>query len=160
MNVMSRVKTIALMLAVVIVVIGLLFTLNMSIYEATARSRNARPNRIWTSANLEVYSDSACTQSLTSIDWGTVSSGDSVTKTLYLKNQGRTSVRLSLITVNWSPRIAYGLIVVNWNREGATLVAGQTLSATLTLSASPTASGFTTFGVNVVILGQGYRNYY
>jgi hypothetical protein len=151
---MARAKNIALMFAVAFIAIGLLLTLNLSTYEATARK-----SKITASAKLEVYSDQACTQSLTSIDWGTVSIGDSVTKTFYIKNQGRHPLKLSLITTNWNPNSAHDLLVINWNREGATLAAGRTASATLTLSASPSASDFTTFGVNVVIFGEKYRNY-
>lgn len=151
---MALAKNIALMFAVAFIAIGLLLTLNLSTYEATARK-----SKITVSAKLEVYSDQACTQTLTSIDWGTVSIGDSVTKTLYIKNQGRHPLTLSLTTTNWNPNSAQGLLVVNWNREGATLAAGRTASAALTLSASPNASDFTTFGVNVVIFGEKYRNY-
>ena len=156
---MSRVKKISLIFAVAFVVAGLLLTLNFSTYEVTARYRSASSSRISSSANLEVFSDSACTQSLTSIGWGTVSSGNSVTKTVYIKNQGRYPLTLSLITTNWNPSNAQAFITVNWNRESATLMAGRTVSATLTLSASPSASGFTTFGFNVVIFGERYRNY-
>ena len=151
---MSRAKKIALTVAVTSIVIGLLLTFNLSTYEATAKK-----SRIKASAKLEVYSDQACTQSLTSIDWGTVSLGDSVTKIFYIKNQGRHPLTLSLTTTNWNPNIAHGLLVVNWNREDTILAAGRTASATLTLSASPSASNFTTFGVNVVIFGEKYRNY-
>ena len=156
---MPRVENIALMFAVAFVIVGLMLTLNNATYEATAKFRTARTGRISASANLEVFSDSACAQSLTSIEWGTVSSGNSVTKTVYIKNQGRYPLTLSLITTNWNPSNAQAFITVNWNRESATLAAGRTVSAILTLSASPGASGFTTFGFNVVIFGERYRNY-
>ena len=158
-NVMSRAKKISLILAVAFVVTGLLLTLNFSAYEATARYRSTSSSRISMSANMEVYSDRACTQSLTSIEWGTVTSGNSVRKTVYIKNQGRYPLTLSLVTTNWNPSNAQGFIIVDWNHEGATLAAGRTMWATLTLSASPSASSFTIFGFDVVIIGERYRNY-
>ena len=156
---MSRVKKISLIFAVAFVVAGLLLTLNFSTYEVTARYRSASSSRISSSANLEVFSDSACTQSLTSIGWGTVSSGNSVTKTVYIKNQGRYPLTLSLITTNWNPSNAQGFIRVDWYREGVTLTVGRTVSAILTLSASPSASSFTIFSFDIVIIGERYRNY-
>ena len=41
-----------------------------------------------TALNVGVYSDSACTQSLTSISWGQIAPGGSVPKTIYIKNTG------------------------------------------------------------------------
>ena len=155
---MSRAKKISLMFAVAFIVTGLLLTLNFSTYEATARYRSST-SRISMSVNVEVYSDRACIQRLTSVNWGTISSGDSVTKTVYIKNQGRYPLTLSLITTNWNPSNAQGFIIVDWNREGVTLTVGRTVSAILTLSASPSASSFTIFSFDIVIIGERYRNY-
>ena len=42
-------------------------------------------------ANLGIYSDSACTQRITSINWGNLSPSSSVTRTVYIKNTGNTA---------------------------------------------------------------------
>lgn len=105
--------------------------------------------------SLGVYSDSACTQNLTSIDWGTLSPGGSVTRTIYVKNTGNTQITLSMTPANWNPASANGPITLTWNREGTTLSAGQSTSATLTLSVSSSISGITSFSVNIVISGTG-----
>jgi hypothetical protein len=105
--------------------------------------------------DLAVYSDSACTKSMTSFNWGNISPGATVTDTVYIKNTGGTQVTLSLSVSNWNPAAANGPITISWNREGTTLAANQVLSATITLSVSPNASGFTTFSVNAVITGTG-----
>jgi hypothetical protein len=108
-----------------------------------------------TTVNVGVYSNNACTQSLTSIDWGSLSPGDSVTVTIYVKNTGAVPITLSMTKANWNPPSANGPITLTWNREGNTLAAGQSISATLTLSVSSSVSGITAFGVNVVITGTG-----
>jgi hypothetical protein len=108
-----------------------------------------------TTVNVGVYSDSACTQNLTSINWGTVSPGGSVTKTIYVKNTGSVQITLSMTETNWSPTSANGPITITWNKEGTTLTAGATATATLTLSVSSGISGITTFSVNIVIAGSG-----
>jgi hypothetical protein len=108
-----------------------------------------------TAVNVGVYSNSACTQNLTSINWGTVSPGDSVTRTIYVKNTGNSQVTLSMTKTNWNPTSANGPITVTWNRESTTLVADQVTTATLTLSVSESVSGITDFSVEIVITGTG-----
>ena len=108
-----------------------------------------------TTVNVGVYSDSAYSQPLTSIDWGTISPGTTVTRTIYVKNTGNTQITLSMTTNGWSPTSANGPLTLTWNREGTTLSAGISTAATLTLSISSSISGITTFSVNIVITGTG-----
>ncbi|MEM2969137.1 MAG: hypothetical protein QXJ76_07555 [Candidatus Bathyarchaeia archaeon] len=105
--------------------------------------------------NVEVYSDSAGSQPLTSIDWGTISPGATVTRTIYLKNTGSVQMTLSMTTSNWSPTSANGPITIFWDKEGATLAPGQTTSAVITLRVSSSISGISSFSVNIVITGTG-----
>jgi hypothetical protein len=108
-----------------------------------------------TTINVGVYSDNACTQTLTSIDWGTISPGTTVTRTIYVKNTGNTQVTLSMTTNSWSPASANGPLTLTWNREGTALNPGISTAATLTLTVSSSVSGITTFSVNIVITGSG-----
>src|SRR4030067_1818018 len=77
-----------------------------------------------TTVNDGVYSDSACTQTLTSIDWGTISPGTTVTRTIYVKNTGNSQITLSMTTNGWSPTSANGPLTLTWNKEGTSLSAG------------------------------------
>jgi hypothetical protein len=106
-------------------------------------------------ANIGVYSDSACTQSLTSVNWGNLSPGGSVARTIYVKNLGTTQVTISMTGANWNPTSADGPLTLTWNREGTVLSANQVATATLTLSVSSSISGITTFNVDIVITGTG-----
>lgn len=106
-----------------------------------------------TAINVGVYSDSACTIELTSINWGIISPGNSVNTTIYLKNTGNAPITLSTTTTNWNPANADGPITLTWNREGTTLSVNQVTTATLTLSISESISGITNFSVEVVITG-------
>jgi hypothetical protein len=108
-----------------------------------------------TTVNVGVYSDSRCTQPLESIDWGSLSPGSEVTKTMHIKNAGNTSITLSMTKSNWNPASANGPITLSWNKEGTSLTFGQTTTATLTLSVSSSISGITTFGVDIIITGTG-----
>jgi hypothetical protein len=103
--------------------------------------------------NVGVYSDSACSQSLGSLDWGDLSPGDSVNRTVYVKNTGNMEITLSMTTTNWSPANANGPLTLIWDKEGTKLSSGQGTFATLTLGVSESISGVTTFSVQILISG-------
>ena len=105
--------------------------------------------------NVGVYSDSACTLNLTSINWGLVYPGDSASRTIYVKNGGNIPLTLSMDAAGWNPVAAAGQIAISWDRETFALGPGQSTSASLTLGISPSVSGITDFSVNVVISGSG-----
>lgn len=100
-----------------------------------------------------VYTTSACTTKVTSLDWGTLAPGDSKTQTVYIKNEGSVPIVLSMTVGNWTPSNAQNYITVTWNRQSTTLTAGSVISATLTLSVSSSISGITTFSFDITITG-------
>jgi hypothetical protein len=106
-----------------------------------------------TTVNVGVYSDSACNLPLTSIDWGTISPGNIVTRIIYVKNTGTAQITLSMTKTDWNPPSADGPITLTWDKGGTTLNANQVATATLTLSVSSSISGITIFSVNIVITG-------
>ena len=103
--------------------------------------------------NVGLYMNSACTQKLESIEWGDIAPGESVDKTIYLKNTGTTMIELSMTTNNWNPSIASGPITITWNKEGILLEPSETTSATLTLETLEDTAGITTFSVSILIIG-------
>ena len=106
-----------------------------------------------TAVNVGVYTNSACTTNCTSINWGTLAPGTSVTITVFVKNTGTVPVKLSMTKTNWAPSNAGTYLTVTWNREGYSLAAGNSVSATFTLTASASAGALTTFSFDLVITG-------
>jgi hypothetical protein len=107
-----------------------------------------------TSANCGVYSDSGCTIPLSSIDWGNLTAGGTVTQTIYIKNTSSgLPLTLNMTTTHWSPASANGPITVTWNQEGTILSPGQSTVATLTLTVSSSEVGITDFSVQISITG-------
>lgn len=104
--------------------------------------------------NVGVFADSACTQNLTAISWGSVYPGESVSRTVYVKNTGNAPITLSMAAAGWNPAAANGSISIGWDREGVSLISGQVVAATLTLSTSPSISGMN-FSVTIIITGSG-----
>jgi hypothetical protein len=106
--------------------------------------------------NVGVYSDSQCTQNLTSISWGNIAPGGTATYTIYVKNSGTVQMTLNMTTNSWNPASANGPITLIWNKEATVLSAGSSTSATLTLTVSSSiSSSITTFSFNIVITGTG-----
>jgi archaellum component FlaG (FlaF/FlaG flagellin family) len=110
---------------------------------------------ITTSPNIGVYSDSACTTNMTSINWGSIAAGGTATQTVYVKNTGTGTMTLSLTASNWSPSGASTYITISWNQQGTQLSAGGSVAATLTLTVSSSITGITSFSNTITISGTG-----
>lgn len=104
---------------------------------------------------MGVYSDSACTQTLTSIAWGTVAPGGSTSRTIYVKNTGTVQMTLSMTKASWNPAGANGPITITWDKESSNVVPGAVATATLTLTVSSSISGITNYSVDITIAGTG-----
>ncbi len=139
---------------VTLVAVAVVVALVTALVSGARVSTKAIPSTgVVASANLGVYADSACTQPLTSISWGTVSPGDSITKTLYVKNTGTQPVTLTMSKTNWNPATADGPLGISWDRENSVLSANSVSTATLSMTVSPAVSGVSTFSVDIVISG-------
>jgi len=105
--------------------------------------------------NVEVYWDSQCTQSVTLVGWGTHEPGDSINRTIYIKNAGNAPMTLALTSSGWDPAEAVNHITLSWDKEGEVLDANVVAQAVLSLDISETVTGITDFSFNIVIEGSG-----
>jgi hypothetical protein len=104
--------------------------------------------------NLALFSNSACTTSLSVIDWGTITPGNNQTRTVFIKNTGvGTSLTLSISTNSWNPSTADGPITISWDKEGAIIAPGRAIAAVITLESSSSIVDVTTFSVQILISG-------
>ena len=99
--------------------------------------------------NLGVYKDRSCTQGLTSIDWGTIYPGNSVTVQAYVRNQGTVNMTLQKALSNWNPSTASSYLSVNWNYTGQIITPSQVVHLGLTLVVSPNVKDVTAFSFNI-----------
>ncbi len=146
-------KKIVLSITVLIVVATVL---TATTYAALSTNRNlSTTGTVDVSANLGVYSDSACTTTLSTISWGNLTPGESTTQTIYVKNTGAgVSLSLSMATSSWNPSSANGPIIITWNRENTVLTPGQVTTATITLTVSSSITDVTNFSVQISITGE------
>ena len=103
--------------------------------------------------NVGVYTDSQCTQNCTAISWGTLSPGNSTTRTIYVKNTGSVPITLTMTNGTWTPTTANTVLTLTWNRQDTILNAGQSTFATLTLTAASNTGNLTSFSFNIIITG-------
>ena len=104
--------------------------------------------------NVGVYSDSACTQTLSLVNWGTLPPGTSANKTIYVKNTGNALITLNMTITSWNPATASSYITLTWNQQNAQLAPGYSVPALLVLSVSSNVTGFTDFNCTTIISGQ------
>jgi hypothetical protein len=106
-----------------------------------------------TAVNLGVYSDSACTQTVTALNVGTLNPGSNATQIIYIKNTGNVPETLTMTANNWTPTNATSSLTLSWNQQNTVLNAGQPIQAILTLTAGLNTGSLTTFSCNVTLTG-------
>jgi hypothetical protein len=107
--------------------------------------------------NIGVYSNSACTNTVTSLNWGTIEAGGSTQQTIYIEDTGGAPMTLSITVTGWNPSTATNYITLTWTGQGQQIQPGanNALAVTLTLSVSPSITGITNFGNSITISGTG-----
>ena len=101
--------------------------------------------------NIEIYSDQTCTVKLSSIDWGSLTPGQSKSVTCYLKSTSTVNSTLSMSTGSWNPTSASSYISLSWNREGYKIKPAEVVSTTLTLTVSQSITGISSFSFTITI---------
>ena len=128
---------------------------SFGVYGLLSSSRNISSSGIVKAVNVEVYWDQGGTQIVDYIDWGFAEPGDTVSKTVFVKNSGNAPLTLGLSYSDWVPIEAGDFITLAWDQEGTTINAGDVQQAVLTLSISDDINGITDFSFNIVIEGNG-----
>ena len=101
-----------------------------------------------------VYWNSSCSNSVTSVNWGTVAPGSTNDVTVYIKNEGNAAETLSSTAENWNPSIASTYMTLTWDYAGQVIDVGEVVQVTLSLTVSDTIEGITSFSFDIVIVGS------
>ena len=102
-----------------------------------------------------IYSDQACLNAIASIDWGTISPGSNVNKTVYIRNEGNSAATLTLAVSNWNPSNSPTYMTLRWDYAGQSVSKGQVIQVKFTLGVSSSISGITSFGFDMTITASG-----
>lgn len=111
--------------------------------------------RIVIPPELGVYSDSACTVHVASLDFGTFAPGENVSRSFFVRNEGSEVGVLSLASQNWSPTVAKEYLVLSWNLEGQEIAGAAVKEAVLNIRALSTLtneSGVSSFSFDAVLI--------
>jgi hypothetical protein len=136
---------------IALALIGTVIT--VAVAAALSASVSIPLNGTISTVNVEAYSDSACTVPVTSLSMGSISPGESVTRTIYIKNSGSIPVTLTMTTSGWNPTSASSYLTLSWTRQNHVLIAGASVSAELTLTADSDTGSLTVFSCSVTITG-------
>jgi uncharacterized protein (DUF2237 family) len=105
-------------------------------------------------AGIGVYWDAGCTQSVDSINWGSLINGGTEDIVMYVRNEGNDTSILELATRDWQPGNAYLWLNFSWSCGSITIGPGQVVQVTLALSvASSFSGGFSGFSFSIVFEG-------
>lgn len=104
--------------------------------------------------DIDVYNDRACTQLKSSVVWGEIEAGGSVSEVIFIKNEGDGGVVLVLTTENWDPVEAADDMQLSWDYDDSTIEPGAVLEITLTLAVNSSISGIDVFSFDIVIFGS------
>lgn len=105
-----------------------------------------------------VYLDDNCTNQVTSIDWGTLTPGDSGQISLYVRNENTSLCSLLLNTTNWnqtnidqSQNNATDYLKLRWNYDDSPLAPNEIRNVTFFLDVNQTITGISNFSFDMVI---------
>lgn len=104
---------------------------------------------------VAIYSDSSVSDSLYSVDWGSLEPGAEKNVDCYIQNTGGFASVLSLETDNWGPAEAANYISLSWDYDGQVLDVGEVIPVTLILTVSEDIEGISSFFFDITIIGSG-----
>jgi hypothetical protein len=151
----NRKRTIITLVASVIFILNLFFFTVISGQVLVRTNMYSYGSIQIQTAGVTAYKDASCTTLVTEFPWGSLAPGSSGTNIIYLKNEGHTSLTLSLNTTNWNPTNAPNYITLNWNYNGQTIAPNQVIQIIFTLSVSQNISGINSFSFEIIIDGTG-----
>jgi hypothetical protein len=144
-----KIATIALIGTVIILAIAI----GIIEYTLTLHSTGTVDIR---TVNCSVWYNQQATQQATAINWGNLPPNSAVNVTIYIRNDGNTSVNYTISVSNWSPASAPNYISLTYDLHGAQNIApNQVISCTLTDAIAPNITGITTYSYDITITATG-----
>lgn len=104
---------------------------------------------------LGVYWDLPCTNATSSLEFGQLEPGSSKDFTLYLRNEGDSTLTLNMATESWNPANAADYLTLTWNREGQEISPDEVIAFVITLSVSEDITGINAFSLDIILSGTG-----
>ncbi|NWG11166.1 hypothetical protein HXY33_05390 [Candidatus Bathyarchaeota archaeon] len=106
-----------------------------------------------TTGNLKVFWDQSCTQSVITIDWGTIMWGQTKQIMVFIRNDGNQTLYLNLKTSNWNPSYAYDSLLFSFNRTKLLVSAEEVDKIILRLYVSLVTQNIHKFSFDIIFEG-------
>ena len=145
-------------LTVILLTVAALAVAITTIAAITVNQSISSSGTISTGPNVGVYSNSACTNAITSISWGSIEVGGSTSQTIYIEDTGGVAMTPSISVSNWIPSTASTYITLTWSTLPSSISPGvsNAVAVTLTLTvSSSTPTSITSFSNSITISGTG-----
>ena len=148
-------KTLKLTATILIVAALAIAVITMAVI--TINQNVSTTGTITAGPNVGVFSNSACTTSLSSMNWGSIEAGGSATQTIYVEDTGGAAMTPSISVSNWSPSTASSYITITWSTLPSSISTGvsNAVAVTLTLTVSGSITGISSFSNTITISGTG-----
>jgi len=121
--------------------------------------RNSVPSvaAVEATGSIGIYWDAGCTKTVSSIDWGVLSPGQTGEVVVYARNEGNQSIVLTVIAANYNPANASQSLIFNWTCLKFTGIAvNETVQVTQSLYVSPNAEGISDFSFDIIFGAKRY----
>lgn len=109
---------------------------------------------ISTANEIAIYWNPNCSYPAQSINWGTMSPGETTNITIYVRNEGNATVILELTTANWNPQNAPEYLYFSTTPDHETIEAKKVAEVTLTLHADPNTKNISSFSFDINFEGK------
>ena len=141
---------------VVVLTVAAIALTGLTVAAVTVNQSLTSSGTVSTGPNVGVFSNSACTNAITSINWGSLEVGGTASQTIYVEDTGGSAMTLSISVGGWSPSTASTYITLTWTGQGSNIYASGVLAVTFTLTvASNTPPSITSFSNTITISGTG-----
>lgn len=118
-------------------------------------NKTARVSAV-TASGVGVYWESNLSNSVSSINWGTLTPGSMKSVVVYVRNEAEEPAYLRLATKNWAPSEAWGYLSLRWDYSGQRMSPGENRQISLTLSVSRNIEGVFSFSFDITITATDY----
>ncbi|MGD0494606.1 MAG: dockerin type I domain-containing protein [Candidatus Bathyarchaeia archaeon] len=120
--------------------------------------RNSVPSvsAVEATGSIGIYWDAGCTKTVSSIDWGVLSPGQTKEVVVYARNEGNQSILLTVTPMNYSPANASKYLNFTWTCVNTGIAVSKTVQVTQSLYVSPNVGGISDFSFDIIFSGKGY----
>ena len=137
--------------------------LTLTFTDGSSQTQSATATDFWWQFSYQhppeigVYNDGSATLPTSSVDWGVLSPGSTVTRDIYIKNMGTWAFSsLSLSASSWVPTNADQYLTFSWSYPDSEMAKmplqpGAVIRVRLSLFANSTVQGITNFSFSITI---------